>query len=454
MKSQHSNPVFVLGFFRSGTSLLHSLLNQHPQVSLMYECDALDFPALLAKWRFKRNWLERQEFYCRALSRHRLTFAGSLRGLENVRTPEDLYRAAADGKRAALWGEKSPFYGPRLEQLAHAYPQASFILLWRDPLEIYRSVLHAGRDDHFFRRPGMVARLIHHQEQMIRQATEVIRSGARVHHITYSQLVDNTREACVGLCRFLNIEFDETMVDLAHADFSAVYAGSHHDQLRRGVIKRQRLSDTAIHPSMDRKLRRFGTRWNRLLGQRFRVQIKEPSGSEPGLLEQVGYRLAGTLLDWGHNAKRALFEILPLPWLRAHRLIKVCVFGPNLAQRTKPLADLAQLRNQWPTLLAAALILAGVALLDLFTGPEVSIAPFYMIPCALLTLGMNRRWGTLGAVAEAVIWSVLQHPDASPAKLDGIVVWNSIMRFVVLQTIVLLLSRVQSESSFANEISR
>jgi len=49
---------------------------------------------------------------------------------------------------------------------------------------------------------------------------------------------------------------------------------------------------------------------------------------------------------------------------------------------------------------------------------------------------------------------VLQHLDASPAKLDGIVVWNSIMRFVLLQSIVLLLSRVQDESTSANESSR
>ena len=55
-----SNPVFVVGVFRSGTSLLYSLLNQHPQMAFMYECDAWNFPALLSKARFKGNWLERQ----------------------------------------------------------------------------------------------------------------------------------------------------------------------------------------------------------------------------------------------------------------------------------------------------------------------------------------------------------------------------------------------------------
>ena len=112
------NPVFVVGVLRSGTSLLYSLLNQHPQMAFMYECDAWNFPELLSGARFRNNWLERQEFYNQALSRHRLIFGNNLRGLENVRNPADLYAVYGKGKSATLWGEKSPFYCCRLERLA------------------------------------------------------------------------------------------------------------------------------------------------------------------------------------------------------------------------------------------------------------------------------------------------------------------------------------------------
>jgi hypothetical protein len=44
MTLQFANPVFVVGVFRSGTSLLYDLLNQHPQAALMYECNVWDFP--------------------------------------------------------------------------------------------------------------------------------------------------------------------------------------------------------------------------------------------------------------------------------------------------------------------------------------------------------------------------------------------------------------------------
>ena len=112
------NPVFVVGVFRSGTSLLYSLLNQHPQMAFMYECDALNFPELLSGPRFRGNWLERQEFYNQALSRHRLIYGNSLRGLEKIRTPEDLYKVYGQGKDAILWGEKSPFYCSHLDRIA------------------------------------------------------------------------------------------------------------------------------------------------------------------------------------------------------------------------------------------------------------------------------------------------------------------------------------------------
>ncbi len=38
-ESMSPGPLFVVGMWRSGTSLLYALLNQHPQIGLMYESD-------------------------------------------------------------------------------------------------------------------------------------------------------------------------------------------------------------------------------------------------------------------------------------------------------------------------------------------------------------------------------------------------------------------------------
>jgi hypothetical protein len=53
LNMQGSDTAFVIGVFRSGTSLSSLILNQNPKVALMYECDLWNFPRPLAKFRFR-----------------------------------------------------------------------------------------------------------------------------------------------------------------------------------------------------------------------------------------------------------------------------------------------------------------------------------------------------------------------------------------------------------------
>lgn len=145
-----SNPVFVVGVFRSGTSLLCSILNQNPRVALMFECDVWNFPRPLLGARFRGNWAERIEFFNQALSRHQLVADDRSELLKTIRAPLDLYRVFGEKKGAQVSGEKSPFYCDRLVQLHASYPQAHFIVVWRKPSEVYRSVLKAGQTSRFW----------------------------------------------------------------------------------------------------------------------------------------------------------------------------------------------------------------------------------------------------------------------------------------------------------------
>src|SRR5438270_2879127 len=100
----NDQPVFIVGLFRSGTSLLCSLLDQNPKVALMFECDVWNFPRALLDIRFSRNWAERIEFYNEALSRHRLVSANDFSNLRKIREPYDLYRTFGAMKGATVCG--------------------------------------------------------------------------------------------------------------------------------------------------------------------------------------------------------------------------------------------------------------------------------------------------------------------------------------------------------------
>jgi hypothetical protein len=441
-------PVFVVGPFRSGTSLLYALLNQHPKIALMYECDVWDFPEFLSGWRFRRDWRTRLEFYSRSFSRHRLVFGNNFRGLESVQTPEDLYRAFAENKDALLFGEKSPFYCNRLCQLAKNHPDCSFILIWRDPVEIFRSVEEASCQSRFFRRPGMLNRLIFYQEQMIHETARLLHAGSRIHHVTYSDLVDHTEESCRRICQFLNIEFDEKMLNLEGADLSAVHRSPPHEYLRRGKIARRKFSNNGANLRAIQKLQRFHNRWNRLTHELLnRPQSPQP-GPEPSPPEFLYHRLAGSFLCFMDAAKRALFEFLPLPWLRTYRQVKQWFLAGRAATRSnrRPLRD--EFLVNKATILLSLVILAVVAVADHYTGVAVSLMPFYVIPSAVLTLVISQRWGTFGAVTSALTWALVQNIDSPWINFShpGIWLWDLLMRFLVLEIIVVLLGRIRVEA--------
>lgn len=448
-----ATPVFVVGVFRSGTSLLYSLLNQHPQIALMYECDVWDFPGAVGRRRFAGNWLERQEFYNQALSRHRLILAGRLNGLENIHTPEDLYRCHRDSKAALLGGEKSPVYATRLAKLSRQYPQASFILIWRDPVEVYRSILRAGQTTPFFRRPGMLHRLIFHQEKMVREAGQLQRAGARIHHIRYDDLVDRTESTCRATCDFLGVGFHPEMLNLEHADFSAIYHEPQHEFLRRGVIERQKFSAAAVPTAAAAKLRRFSKRWQRLNGQALAPAAYAGDTGEPAAVERLYHRLVGRFFFEAENIKRLGFEFLPMPWLRTYRLLKSWLFSHGF--RSSRVSLWGQFQQHSITILASFLLWAATFWLDFLTGPEFTFGPLYLIPCATLALVVGRGWGSLAATLTAIAITYLRLGEIRNAghlnlTMEIALAWNLCMRFVFFEIFVLLLDRIRIELALRN----
>jgi len=440
------NPVLVVGVFRSGTSLLYSLLNQHPQIALMYECDVWNFPGAFSGWRFKGEWLARQEFYNQALSRHRLILGDSLRGLEQVQTPEELYRCHGVNKGAVLWGEKSPVYSTRLGRLATQYPGGSFILIWRDPVEIYRSIRAAGEKSSFFRQPAMLHRLIYHQERMIRAAGRLERKGVRLCHVNYDELVDNTPEVCRHLCKFLRIEFNPRMTGLEQADFSAVYHAPQHDFLRRGVVERRPAGREGklVEPAAAQKLVRFRKRWERLASRALSHKPIAAPAAEPTAAELYFHQGTGALLHVWDGCKRLSFELLPLSWLRTYRLFKNWLFCS--ASPGDDISLAGQMLKHGFTISFSFSLMLAVCSFDYFTGPEISCGPLYLIPCGILALVVGRNWATIAAVGCAVSVTVLRDaPQHIHLALTLVTLWNTAMRFIFFEIFVLLLDRIRRD---------
>jgi hypothetical protein len=124
IKSIAEGGVFVVGVWRSGTSLLYAL---------MYEADLPLFWPLFAPHR--KSWPARINFWNSAFDRHHLTDAQESLA-DRTRLPEaaeSVYREYARRNDARVWGDKSPTYSGHCSRLARLFPRARFIVIWRDP---------------------------------------------------------------------------------------------------------------------------------------------------------------------------------------------------------------------------------------------------------------------------------------------------------------------------------
>lgn len=444
-------PIFIVGIFRSGTSLLCCLLNQSPALALMYECDVWNFPCLLLPYRFKHNWVERLEFFNQALSRHRLVSKNESAGLGNIRTPVDLYRTFGAMKGATATGEKSPFYCCRLEQLHRQYPGATFILVWRNPVEVYRSVLHAGQTSRFFGKPGMLSRMIYHQEQAILQAERIEKRGARLFRVDYANIVDQTEKVCRDISEFLGVPFDSRMLQLDKADLSPLYTSSHHAYLRRGIIERQNYTRELVPPRIIRKLERYRDRWERQQAKWLNAPTPVPNRSGPRPLEFIYHNLVGEILTIYDSLVRAGFEFMPLPWLRVYRLLKSWVVNRPSGRPDEQTSVTKDCQRHWQTILAATVLVAVIGIIHSRADPHLVFILFYAIPCALLALVVNNRWATLFVLLSSILTSIIQYDGDPDYRSVGVFVWNLITGFILLEILILTIGRIRLEFSEDDE---
>jgi len=311
MTPTEAQPLFVVGLYRSGTTLLYALLNQHPQIALMYETNALAVPGVnptAARW---PRWAVRVELWNGALTRHQIGPAD----VEPARDIRGLYTAFAKRKGAIVFGEKTPTYCRWLQKVARYFPEARFIILLRELPEVYRSIRDAAsKGSRFFGRKGQLPRLVWLQRALLRDAQQLQAKSIPVLYLHYHEIVSDPSAVGRRVCEFLGLAPNEAMNTLQDADFSAIYQAPHHDQVRRGIIERRSDNLVEIPEKVQDDLRMFG----QASGQRA-VGSGELSLSSLRQLRYFFYLGFGRLLCGLNDAKRWLYEVLPAVWFQSYR---------------------------------------------------------------------------------------------------------------------------------------
>jgi Sulfotransferase family len=322
----NSGPVFVIGMWRSGTSLFYALLNQHPDIALMYEGDLWLLRPLF--WfrggasRLARRW----QFWNEAITRHKIEperlASGSSSFRENL---ESAYRETARQKGARLFGEKSPNYYDAVLELARDFPEARFIVIWRDPAAISRSILDAakGRSSWFTRR-GMIVRTLLGFKVMRDQCDRAVSQGVHIHQVQYEEFVQDPVRTMKEVCRFLGVPFVSSMASLQSADRSAIYEGWHHSLVQGKEIIPSRSAERGetLPLRIRKKIDRYMALWRK---QTHGAWPPPSQGTEelnpelPSLLERFVDACAYRYFRAFDSAVSILYSYAPFSALRVWR---------------------------------------------------------------------------------------------------------------------------------------
>jgi hypothetical protein len=314
--------VFVIGVWRSGTSLLYAMLNQHPQIALTFEVEPFGFFPLAGSHPWPDDWAARLEFYNQAVSRHRLDTTA----LPKKTTGRDgllaMFRLWAARKNAPVMGGKSPGFHRYLPQIAAIFPEAEFIIIWREPLACCRSVAQAGRRTRFFRQTGIRLLSLLGVESLARGVEQIKRVGRRVHEMTYDDLLAVPETELRRLCGFLGVPFDAQMLDWQNADLFMVPPTENHEHVRHGKLGRPAHRPENLSEAFIAKARRYEALWQKRFAhlKLARVLPVPPGQPRPDEAERIGDWLALQMIRGCWLAKRLFFRHAPLQlwgWLRA-----------------------------------------------------------------------------------------------------------------------------------------
>lgn len=334
--SQSAGPLFVVGMWRSGTSLLYALLNQHPEIGLMYEDDLPLLWPLFIGGKARRDWLARWEFWNSAPQRHKIDVKRAPSRPSLKAALEFAYKSAG----VAVWGAKSPNYFDSMASLAQLFPDARFIIIWRNLDGICGSITRAAQQPSWFTRAGMTHRTILGYRQMKLERERLASAGIEVHEIQYENLVSDPAAIMKGICEFLQIPFDPRMSSLKNADRSAVFDHGHHALVNSSEIVSSQERPEVLSAPVKSKITRYIRLWKHEYGGQWPVYPAGdvPDGDKPSWLERGMDRLIYRLLRTYDLAIIFIYCFAPMFLLRGFRSLKRRT-APVAARAVQPAAD-------------------------------------------------------------------------------------------------------------------
>jgi len=229
---RNTSIAFIVGCGRSGTTLLQSLINSHPNIVATPEC--MFIVSLYPSFGKIRNWRERdilhfvdalhllRIFTLWPLDRNELT-----KKLLSVIVVADYpllckmvyYEMRKDKEKVLVLIDKNPLHSIFLKKIIHIFPEAKFIHLIRDPRDnVNSNIKRFNKKNTFFlarKWVGFNTRI----ENMKRKTPD------KFFTILYEDMVIHTENIFKLLCEYLGVAYYNSMMEHQFLERLQAYEG-------------------------------------------------------------------------------------------------------------------------------------------------------------------------------------------------------------------------------------
>jgi hypothetical protein len=229
---ERTNPVFVIGFARSGTSLLCRLMRRYLKISFGTESQfILRYLALvptygdLAVDANVRHLLEdigRERFFARSHNNWGFRYDpvrafSELRGRSYRDVLDAVFGQLAAHNGMVRWGDKTPSYNDNLAALYQLFPDAQYVHAVRDGRDVSLSIRHTSFGP---KNPCECAQAWARTQQTIRLFAATV-PPSQFHQVRYEDLTDRPLETLTALGVFLGVRTDDAVISAMKAGLPA-----------------------------------------------------------------------------------------------------------------------------------------------------------------------------------------------------------------------------------------